>query len=197
MSKKEAILQAATSLFARKGFKDAGMSEISRMTGAAEGTIFYHFKNKEDLFLSILERLKEDIVREFEHYLKEAEFGTGLEMLEGVVTFYLSLAGKMDDRFLLLHRHEAYELARENATCKAHLEAIYECLIDVYERAITRGQEDGSVDRDGVPARKSAMIIFSMVDGLVRLNTYELYDAGSLYNELIEVCRRIAGSRPS
>ncbi|MGD8387529.1 MAG: TetR/AcrR family transcriptional regulator [Desulfobacteraceae bacterium] len=191
MSKKEAILNAATFLFSRKGFKDAGMAEISKMTGAAEGTIFYHFKSKEDLFLSILQRLKEDIVREFEQYLQQSEFNTGLEMLEGVVSFYLSL-GSMDDRFLLLHRHEAYELARMNPICKEHLEAIYECLIDVYERAITRGQEDGSMDGDGMSARKTAMILFSMVDGLVRLNTYELYDAGSLYYELIEVCRRIA-----
>ncbi len=195
MSKKEAILNAATFLFARKGFKDAGMSEISKMTGAAEGTIFYHFNNKEDLFISILQRLKEDIVREFEDYLEQAEFHTGLEMLEAVVSFYLSLAGSMDDRFLLLHRHEAYELARMNSLCKEHLEAIYECLIDVYEQAITRGQKDGSIDRDGMPARKTAMIIFSMVDGLVRLNTYKLYDAGSLYNELIQVCRRIAKCR--
>ena len=191
MSKKEAILNAATFLFSRKGFKDAGMAEISKMTGAAEGTIFYHFKSKEDLFISILQRLKEDIVWEFEQYLKQTEFNTGLEMLEGVVSFYLSV-GSMDDRFLLIHRHEAYELARMNPTCKEHLEAIYECLIDVYERAITRGQEDGSMDGDGMLARKTAMIVFSMVDGIVRLNTYELYDAGSLYHELIEVCRRIA-----
>mgnify|MGYP006294621259 FL=1 len=190
MSKKEAILSAATVLFSTKGFKDAGMSEISKMTGAAEGTIFYHFKNKEDLFISILQRLEEDIVGEFERYLKEAEFATGLEMLEGVVSFHLSLSGRMDDRFLLLHRHDAHELARINTACKEHLEAIYECLIDVYERAVARGQEDGSID--GVPARKTAMILFSMVDGLARLNTYQLYDAGSLYNELIEVCRRIA-----
>ena len=190
MSKKEAILDAATVLFSTKGFKDAGMSEISRMTGAAEGTIFYHFKNKEDLFISILRNLKEDIVRAFEQYLRDAEFGSGLEMLEGVVSFHLSLSGQMDDRFLLLPRHDAYELARINSACKEHLEAIYECLIDVYERAVARGQEDGSID--GGPARKRAMMLFSMVDGLVRLNTYQLYDAGSLYHELIEACRRIA-----
>jgi AcrR family transcriptional regulator len=146
------------------------------------------------LFIAILQRLEEDIVREFEQHLQEAEFGTGLEMLEGVVAFHLSLSGQMDDRFLLLHRHDAYELARANPACKEHLEAIYECLIDVYERAVARGQEDGSID--GVPPRKTAMILFSMVDGLARFNTYELYNAGSLYNELIEVCRRIAKCEP-
>jgi hypothetical protein len=35
------------------------------------------------------------------------------------------------------------------------------------------------------------MIIFGMVDALVRFNTYNLYDAGALYDELINSCRRI------
>ena len=33
------------------------------------------------------------------------------------------------------------------------------------------------------------MIIFTMVDGLVRFNTYNLYDAGSLYDEVVQSCR--------
>jgi len=30
-----------------------------------------------------------------------------------------------------------------------------------------------------------------MVDGLARFNTYKLYDAGALYNELMQSCRRM------
>ena len=30
------------------------MSELSKITGAAEGAIFYHFKTKEDIFLTTL-----------------------------------------------------------------------------------------------------------------------------------------------
>jgi AcrR family transcriptional regulator len=174
MSKKDSILHAATLLFSHKGFKDTHMSEISAMTGAAEGTIFYHFKNKEVLFLSILEKFKRDIIDEFERYLKEMNFETGMDMLEGSLSLYLSLAETMQDRFLLLHRHDAYELAKVNSTCKEYLEAIYNCFVNIFEKAIT-----------------TALIIFSMVDGLIRFNTYDLYDAGSLYNELIDVCRRV------
>jgi AcrR family transcriptional regulator len=43
MTKKDDILEAANLLFARKGFKDTSMAEVSKLTGAAEGTIFYHF----------------------------------------------------------------------------------------------------------------------------------------------------------
>ncbi len=64
----------------------------------------------------------------------------------------------------------------------------------MFERAILLGQKDGSI-RD-MPARKTALIIFTMVDGLVRFNTYNLYDAGALYNDLIEACRRILQNKP-
>jgi AcrR family transcriptional regulator len=195
MNKKALILQTAAALFSRKGFKETSMAELSKLTGAAEGTIFYHFKTKEELFVAILEELKKTIVQEFDDYFKENEFKTGLEMVEGAVSFYLFLSSKMEDRFLLLHRHDPYELAQSNPVCRGHLEDIYNCFVSIFEHSILRGQEDGSVDRN--PARKTALVIFSMVDGLVRFNTYSLYDAGALYKDLIEACRRILRNHPS
>jgi AcrR family transcriptional regulator len=189
MKKKEAILQAATRLFSEKGFKDTHIAEISKMTGAAEGTIFYHFHSKEGLFLSILEGFRDGIVEEFRRYSEEKSFKSGMDMVDDVVSFYLYLAGSMEDRFLLLHRHDAYELARSNPRCREYLEAIYNCLVEIFERAILLGQEDGSIA--DVPAKKVAMIIFAMVDALVRFNTYNLYNAGTLYDELINSCHRI------
>ena len=159
------------------------------MTGAAEGTIFYHFNSKEELFIYILKKFREDIISEFDLHKKDMDSESGLDMLESALSFYLDLAGTMEERFLLFHRHDAYELAKINPICKENLEAIYDCFIDIFETAVLEGQKDGSIRN--CPPRKTAMIIFSMVDGLVRFNTYDLYAAGSLYNELIESCRRM------
>ena len=189
MSRKEAILQAATQLFSLKGFKEVSMSELAEITGVAQGTIFYHFKNKEGLFLSTLEKTREDIVRQFEDYIHKNHFENGLGMVEGALTFYLYLAGNIGDVFLLLHRYDAYQFAEINPICREHLEGIYNCLLDILEGAVLKGQADGSI-RD-LPARKTAWILFSMVDGLARFETYNLYDAGALYSELISSCRRI------
>jgi AcrR family transcriptional regulator len=189
MNKKSIILEAATRLFSEKGFRETPMAEISKATGAAEGTIFYHFKNKEELFVSILEDFKKSIIEEFKHYGDQVEFRTGLDMLEGVVSFYFHLAATMEDRFLLLHRHDLYELAQVNPICRGHLEEIFTSVLDIIEQSISRGQKDGSIRK--TDTRKMAWIIFSMVDGLVRFNTFRLYEAGALYNELIESCRRM------
>ena len=189
MSKKQALVEAATKLFSQKGFENTSMSELAKLTGIAQGTIFYHFKNKEELFISILEEFKVSITDEFERYVGEKRFETGIDMIEDVVSFYLYLAGAMEDRFLLLYRYEAYEFARINPVCRECLEAIYNCLADLFEQAILRGQKDGSIA--DVPVRKTALILFAMVDGVIRFNVYELYDAGTLYNDLIAACRKI------
>jgi len=192
MSKKESILQAATWLFAKKGFKDASMAELSRMTGAAEGTIFYHFKNKETLFLTVLETVKSQIINEFEGYTAKKRFETGLEMVEEIVSFYLYMAGHSPDLFMLLHRHDAYELAEVNPVCREYLEDTYNGLVDIFEKAVNLGQKDGSIGP--MPARKTALILFTLTDGLVRFNSYNLYNAGALSSELIASCRRMLAS---
>jgi AcrR family transcriptional regulator len=189
MSKKDIILGAAAKLFSEKGFRETSMAELSKLTGAAEGTIFYHFKNKEELVVAILDDLRKAILEEFENYTKQRDFKNGLEMAEGAISFYLQLSAHLENRFLLLHRHDLYELAEVNPECRSHLEAIYNCFLDIFESAVVRGQKDGSIGE--MTARKAALLLFSMVDGLVRLNTYKLYDAGTLYRELMELCRKM------
>jgi AcrR family transcriptional regulator len=186
--RREAILNVAAGLFAEKGYNETSMAEVARISGVAQGTIFYHFNNKEDLFLAILDDFRARVTREFENRDQDKSV-TGLERVADALNFYLFLAGSMEDQFRILHRHHAYELARSNPVCRAHLEAIYDCFVDIFERAILLGQQDGSIR--ALPARKVALIIFSMVDGLVRFNTYELYDGGVLSDELSDCCRRI------
>ena len=59
--KREIILKTATILFAEKGFNETAISELAQMTNSAEGTIYYHFKTKTELFLATLEGVKEGI----------------------------------------------------------------------------------------------------------------------------------------
>lgn len=194
MTRKTAILQCATRLFALKGYKETSMSELAKNVGIAQGTIFYHFKTKQDIFLEILKTAREDILFEFDRYIESRKFETGIEMMEGAISFYLYLAGLKEDLFLLLHRRYPYELANVNPVCREHLESIYNCFVDIFEHAILAGKADGSIGP--IPAKKTALIVFTMVDGLVRFKLYNLYDAGALFNELIASCRRMLENKP-
>jgi len=189
MTKKEAILVAGTKLFARKGFNGTSMAELAEMTNIAGATIFYHFSNKEELFLAVLEKTKDGLLKAFDDYFNEKIFESGLEMVEGVVSFFLYMAGLREEWFMLLHRNHPYRLAEVNPVCRRHLEVIYNCFVDIFERAIRRGKADGSIRE--VPSHKTALVLLAMVDGVVRFKTYQLYNAGALYNNLIELCRNM------
>lgn len=183
------ILRTATRLFARKGYRDTSMAELSQITGVAGGTIFYHFKTKEALFLAILAKVKEEILSDIKQCFSVRKYANGLDMIDGAISYYLQLVVKMEDQFFMLHRYDPYNLAAANPVCRGHLEDIYDCLVNLFEKAILDGKKDGSIGK--YHARKTALIIFSMVDGIARLNTFKLYDAGALYRELQASCRRM------
>lgn len=188
-SKRTAILEAATWLFAVKGFRETSTTEVARLTGSAEGTIFYHFESKEKLFLSVLEDVRARIDDGFAEFLPTTDGLSGINTLEGLVGFYLQLAADNEQQFMLLHRHHAYDLAKVNEEARALLEAVYDRIIRAFEQAIRRGQEDGSMGT--LPVHKTALLVYMMVDGLVRLKHYNLYEAGSLFEDFLAGVRRL------
>lgn len=56
---KTAILEAATQLFASKGFDATGIGEIAQLAGVARGTPAYFFGSKEALFEEVVNQLNQ------------------------------------------------------------------------------------------------------------------------------------------
>lgn len=52
---RQSILDAATSIFAEKGFSAANVNEIVALAGTTKPMIYYHFGSKEGLFAAVLE----------------------------------------------------------------------------------------------------------------------------------------------
>lgn len=65
--RKDQIMNAAEDVFARKGFSDARMDDIAEETGLSKGTLYLYYKSKDDLILSILDRIFQREFRVFEN----------------------------------------------------------------------------------------------------------------------------------
>jgi len=187
--KKQKILKTATIMFAEKGFNETSIAELAKLTESAEGTIFYHFKTKNELFIKTLENVKEGILKDFDEYIKEWILSNGLEKTEIIISFLLYLAAHREEWFRLLQRHYTYEFAKENDTCREHLEAIYNTFIDLLENAVAEGIDDGSIPE--LPSRKIALILLSTITGAIWLKYQGIYDTSILYEELLLSCRKI------
>ena len=53
--KRQIILEAATHVFASKGYHGTRISDIAREAGIAYGLVYHYFKNKEEILNSIFD----------------------------------------------------------------------------------------------------------------------------------------------
>ncbi len=63
VSTRERILDAAMELFSAKGFYDTRLDEIAAEASASKGSIYFHFPNKEKLFIALVDQFADLIER--------------------------------------------------------------------------------------------------------------------------------------
>lgn len=55
---REALLDAAEELFFERGVARSSLEQIARHAGVTRGAVYWHFRNKADLFLAMVERVR-------------------------------------------------------------------------------------------------------------------------------------------
>jgi len=62
IERRNEILDAADELFGQKGFDGTSTNDILEKVGIARGTLYYHFKSKEDIMDALIERYNAQIL---------------------------------------------------------------------------------------------------------------------------------------
>jgi AcrR family transcriptional regulator len=76
---KQHLLAAAARVFARQGFDGATIDDVAAAAGFTKGAVYSNFKNKEDLFLALLDRRTAEQIAAVQTTLEEATALTGEE----------------------------------------------------------------------------------------------------------------------
>jgi len=66
------ILDAATEVFATRGFSAATMADVVAGSGASIGSIYHHFGGKNELFLAIFEQMANAVDRRIKSAMEQA-----------------------------------------------------------------------------------------------------------------------------
>ncbi|WP_281646804.1 TetR/AcrR family transcriptional regulator [Parendozoicomonas sp. Alg238-R29] len=100
MSKRDQILEASLKLFMENGFEKTPTSAISKAAGVATGTLFHHFKTKEDLISALYFEIKMEMRNLLMGNLKE---GSSLkEQILSMFAVMIDWALESQDKFLFL-----------------------------------------------------------------------------------------------
>ena len=80
---REKILTTSEKLFIEKGFEKTTTQEIVNETGLSKGSVFHHFKSKEEILAGVLEAHVETMIQDINQWLKERQTWTAQEKLRG------------------------------------------------------------------------------------------------------------------
>lgn len=100
------VLDAAETLFARKGYHQTSMEEIADLAEVSTGTVYFYFKNKEDLLIKLMQ--------EIGYYLREL-LGTELEQTALSLASLRNIAGAFFRDFCIRHPEKISIFFRESA----------------------------------------------------------------------------------
>jgi AcrR family transcriptional regulator len=144
------LLEAAAQVFAARGFHDASIDEIAAAAGFTKGAVYSNFKNKEDLFLALIEAnyaremaaLKETL--EASDIPPEARLGDFVGLIRNEIGAMPDNWGTLFFEFgLYAMRHPA---ARErlNQLVRTDVEAIAEIIAQVRQEAVPESVESAA-----------------------------------------------------
>ena len=89
--KREAILRAATSVFAHNGYFNSKVADIASEAGVADGTVYLYFKSKEDILHSIFDRNVEEALDAARKHIERV--ADPKEKLRQIATLHLERLG--------------------------------------------------------------------------------------------------------
>ena len=175
---RDELLAAALRVFARRGYREAGVDEIAAEAGYSKGALYWHFSGKDELLMALLEERIDAPTREMVALLESAPPERDMSVEAGR-EFARRLSNQRDA--VLLER-EYWSLAirdPELRTRYAEREArLRRALADAIE---ARARHLGTPDVP-MPAEDVARIVMSIVGGL---SVDELVEPGSVRAELL------------
>ncbi|MGY8812431.1 MAG: TetR family transcriptional regulator [Pseudomonadales bacterium] len=160
------IIEAALTLFSRNGYSNTTLAMIGTEAGYSRGPIYWHFKNKDDLFQAVLAYSQEPLGQ----LVAQARTGelAPLATIERFVRRWFDLL--VDDPWfrqsfeILLNKTEltdamAATLKRERKLTRSMISTLQELLV--------AAKRDGSVP-DAQPTEQLALMIYTQLMGVTQ-----------------------------
>lgn len=173
------ILDAAEKLFGEKGFDATSTNDILNEVGIARGTLYYHFKSKENILDAMIERITGKLIRNASEIAEKKE----LPIMQRLTLAMLSM--NMDNAL----GHEIMKQVHKPQNALMHIkmqDQLLKAVVPLITGLVEEGIELGICHTDFPAEATELMMLYSNTafDELANLNETERQKkiAGFIYN---------------
>lgn len=167
LATRDRILDAAEHVFQRHGVSQTSLHDIAQAAGVTRGAIYWHFRDKADLFNAMMQRATLP--------MEEAALSTDSPATDDPIehlrrSFVDALNKTVNDpqvrRVFEIATHKVEYVGELQAVRERHLQTRNECLAHV-QRGLLQAMRRGQLSAR-LPARAAALGLHALIDGLIQ-----------------------------
>ena len=166
------IIEAATKIFAKKGFYQAKISEIAKEAQVADGTIYIYFENKDDILISLFEEQMQAVLDNMVAKISKEQ--DPVTKLEKFAFNHLQLIEQNKNMAEIIQ----VELRQSSQFMKEYKNEKFIKYLDLIADIIREGQNRGIFDKNVIPG-VAKRAFFGALDEMSRfwvLSSRKQYD---------------------
>jgi TetR/AcrR family transcriptional regulator len=157
------IAQAAKTVFAERGYQGATLEEIAQRAGMSKATIYIYYKNKDDLFIQVVEELIHTAMTETAREAASAQ--PPVEKLAAIVRSQITFYEREREFFrIYLNEKHGLEVAPKDPHKQA-LRAMYLQMVDVLTKVLQEGIDSGALQP--MDSRRLAFFLQEMMNSVL------------------------------
>jgi TetR/AcrR family transcriptional regulator len=197
-----AILEAAETLFAERGFAATRLEDIAERVGIRRASIVYHFKDKRELHEAVQADLMEGLLNAIRDATSIPGLGA-LERIEAAVGAWVDYVGSRPPSARLILRAVANTDAGVSPSMLAHAQALQDLVRSEFvDSAEVRDAGFAEIDPIHVAATVAGSTVFFLAAMPLLVSRKGFDPAGREHleaykQELIRVVRHLLGVEPS
>jgi AcrR family transcriptional regulator len=186
IKKKKKIIEAACRLFAGQGYEATTTVQIVKEAGATEPLLYYHFKDKEDLFTSILVSAFDRVFKKLDSLGDEAS--TSFGRIEKLISIHFEIVEEMPYEIVLAINTCPAKLKDPDHVCSENVKRWRGRIKSYLTDCLTGGINSGEfID---VPVQETGNMLIALINGLIRQQIHKMDNLDGVKNAAVEFCRR-------
>lgn len=193
---REAILDAAITVFHARGVARPSLTEVAELAGVTRGAVYGHFRNKADLFTALADRVRLPAETLGEADAERCRHDPLGELRARWLTLFREVARNEQWRLILEIIFHRCELVTESGEIRERLMQGHaegnERIAKLLKRAVDKGQLAKDLDVKAAAPLLHGALVGVLQDWLLQPDAYDLAAVGERYVDALFEMLRLA-----
>lgn len=197
LATRHSLLDAAELLFQSQGVSRTSLNDIARQAGTSRGAIYWHFRDKADLFNAMMERVTLPLEQSLDDAGRDDDTDPLAQLCQGVGGALARIATDPQTRRVLEVATQKVEYVDELQAVRARHLAVRANFLAKVQHGLSAAAQRRSITL-GSPAATCAEGLHAIIDGLIQnwLLDSEAFDLVAVGQDVIAIYLAGLGLKP-